>query len=122
MGVKLIGYMLDRAMAKRNPHVRPAPDFHHRSDRQGVASPGAPPAAGKSRRATLHIPQAGGIKGIQYVRRTGCAWRLMPHGQTVSQAFLAWRMDGTWRRIHDRLRDTVRHPYGAPPATLSGDY
>jgi putative transposase len=56
------------------------------------------------------------INGIQYILRGGCAWRLMPHDlphwQTAYQTFRAWRQDGTWRRIHDQLRDMLRTGMG----------
>jgi putative transposase len=56
------------------------------------------------------------INGIQYVLRSGCAWRLMPHDlphwQTAYQTSRAWRHDGTWLRIHDQLRDEVRTRMG----------
>jgi putative transposase len=59
------------------------------------------------------------LNGIQYVLRGGCAWRLMPHDlphwQTAYQTFRAWRQDGTWRRIHDQLRDEVRTGMGRHP-------
>jgi putative transposase len=59
------------------------------------------------------------INGIQYILRGGCAWRLMPHDlpqwQTAYQTFRAWREDGTWRRIHDQLRDAVRTRMGRHP-------
>jgi putative transposase len=59
------------------------------------------------------------LNGIQYVLRAGGAWRLMPHdlphGQTAYQTFRAWRMDGTWMRIHDQLRDMVRIHMGRHP-------
>src|SRR6266516_4703595 len=59
------------------------------------------------------------LNGIQYVRRAGCAWRLMPQDlpawQTASQDFRAWRQDGTWVRLHDQLRDEVRTRMGRHP-------
>jgi putative transposase len=59
------------------------------------------------------------INGIQYVLRGGCAWRLMPHDlpqwQTAYQTFRAWRQDGTWRRIHDHLRELLRTRMGRHP-------
>ena len=49
---------------------------------------------------------------ILYVLRTGCAWRLVPHDLARWDAayrwFRAWSADGTWRRVHDALRDQVR--------------
>lgn len=56
------------------------------------------------------------LDGILYVLRSGCAWRLLsrefPKWQTVYGLFLAWRDDGTWRQIHDALRDRVRRRAG----------
>ena len=52
------------------------------------------------------------VDGILYVLRTGCSWRSLPHDfpvwQTVYDYFRLWRLDGTWERIHDALRDQVR--------------
>jgi putative transposase len=66
------------------------------------------------------------INGIQYVLRSGCAWRLMPHDlpqwQTAYQTFRAWRQDGTWLRIHDQLRDPRAHPDGPPSSALGGHH
>jgi transposase len=59
------------------------------------------------------------IDGLQYVRRGGGAWRLMPHDlsqwQTAYQTFRAWRQDGTWQRIHDQLRELIRTRMGRHP-------
>ena len=56
------------------------------------------------------------INAISYVVRTGCAWRLVPHDfppwQTVYHYFRAWRIDGTWERMHDALREEVRAQAG----------
>jgi len=52
---------------------------------------------------------------ILYVLRTGCAWRLVPHDLAPWDAayrwFHAWSADGTWRRVHEALRDRVRQVY-----------
>jgi putative transposase len=59
------------------------------------------------------------LNGIQYVLRSGCAWRLMPHDlphwQTAYQTFRAWRQGGTWGRMHDQLRGRVRTAMGRHP-------
>ena len=59
------------------------------------------------------------IKGIPYVLRGGGAWRLMPHDlppwQTAYQTFRAWRQDGTWRRLHNHLRERLRTRMGRHP-------
>jgi transposase len=53
------------------------------------------------------------------VLRGGCAWRLLPHDlphwQTAYPTFRAWRLDGTWLRIHDQLRERVRTQMGRHP-------
>jgi putative transposase len=56
------------------------------------------------------------LNAIFYVDRTGCPWRYLPLDyppwQTVYGYFRAWRIDGTWQRIHDRLRGEVRQQEG----------
>jgi putative transposase len=52
------------------------------------------------------------INAILYVLRTGSAWRLMPNDLPpwgiVYHYFRQWRIDGTWKRVHDTLRGDVR--------------
>ncbi len=59
------------------------------------------------------------INGILYVLRSGCTWRMMPHDlppwSTVWGYFRRWRKAGTWERIHDALRPTVRELEGREP-------
>jgi putative transposase len=56
------------------------------------------------------------VDAILYVLRSGCAWRLLPREfpkwKTVYGLFRRWRDDGTWRRIHDALRDELRRRAG----------
>ena len=56
------------------------------------------------------------INAIYDVLRTSCAWRSLPQNspklKTVYGIFLAWRKDGTWRKTHDSLRDTLRRQEG----------
>jgi putative transposase len=56
------------------------------------------------------------INAILYVLRTGCPWRHLPHDfppwGTVHYYFWIWCNDGTWARIHDRLREMVREEAG----------
>ena len=70
----------------------------------------------------LPIPKATGrpklhstreiLNAIFYIVRGGCAWRLLPHDfppwKTVFHYFRAWRLDGTWERLHAALRKRVR--------------
>ena len=65
------------------------------------------------------------INAIQYMLRGGCAWRLMPrdlpHWRTVYEYYRQWKRDGTWRRIHDHLREEVRmrmHRNAQPSAAI----
>jgi putative transposase len=56
------------------------------------------------------------IDAVLYVLRTGCQWRQLPHDfpnwNTVYGIFRRWRLDGTWKRIHDSLRDRARRQVG----------
>lgn len=56
------------------------------------------------------------VNGLRYVLRTGCAWRLMPHDLppwwTVYYYLRIWKRDGTWVRVHDKLRGDVRQSEG----------
>src|ERR1039457_3892600 len=56
------------------------------------------------------------LNAILYLVRSGCAWRLlphdMPHWKTVYHYFRCWRLDGTWKRIHDELRGDLREAVG----------
>jgi putative transposase len=67
------------------------------------AKPGGRPRAHQTREI---------LNTIFYVVRGGCAWRLLPHDflpwQTAYHYFRAWRIDGTWERIHSTLRERTR--------------
>jgi putative transposase len=56
------------------------------------------------------------VNAIFYVVRTGCAWRYLPREyprwQTVYGYFRKWRLDGTWKHIHDRLRGDISEQEG----------
>ena len=56
------------------------------------------------------------INGIRYILRAGAAWRLMPHDLpkwgTCYDLFRKWKRDGTWQKIHDKLRGDVREAAG----------
>jgi putative transposase len=53
------------------------------------------------------------LDAIFYVVRSGCAWRLLPHEyppwKTAYHYFRAWRLDGTWERLHAVLRERRDH-------------
>jgi transposase len=52
------------------------------------------------------------INAIFYQNRSGCQWRMLPSEfapwGTVHYYYRQWRLDGTWARIHDTLREKVR--------------
>lgn len=56
------------------------------------------------------------LDAVLYMVRGGCAWRLLPHEfppwKTVYHYFRLWRIDGTWGRIHDTLREGLRRRSG----------
>jgi len=64
------------------------------------------------------------IDAILYVVRTGCQWRMLPkdfpNWNTVYGIFWKWRNDGTWQRIHDKLREKVRKAAGKKSTPTAG--
>ena len=65
-----------------------------------------------------------GVNNILYVRRGGCTWRMLPHEfqpwGTVHYFYRWIRLDGTWEKVHDRLRERVRREAGKKPTPLAG--
>ena len=59
------------------------------------------------------------VNAILYLLRAGCAWRLLPadfgRWRTIYGWFTRWSADGTWERLHDRLRNTLRRALGKTP-------
>ena len=86
----------------------------------------------------LPRPKSGGPKGgrpravdlrevvnaLFYHDRAGGSWRMLPHDfppwSTFYDYFCKWRDDGTWERVHDRLREDVRLEAGGPPTPSAG--
>ena len=70
----------------------------------------------RCRRGRRPIDRRRIINAILYVVRTGCQWRMLPKDfpkwSTVYGLFWRWRNDGTWQRIHNRLREKVRKAVG----------
>lgn len=64
------------------------------------------------------------VNAMLYVVRTGCSWRQLPHDfppwETVYRYFRAFQGDGTWEKIHDRLRAQVRRKAGKKPTPSVG--
>lgn len=59
------------------------------------------------------------VNAILYVTRNGNVWRALPHDlppyRIVFFYFRAWQKDGTWERLHERLRKRVRQQAGKTP-------
>jgi putative transposase len=74
-------------------------------------------------RPRLHAPREI-LDAVFYIVRSGCAWRLLPHDfppwKTVYHYFRAWRIDGSWERMHDALRERVRVRLGRDPRPSAG--
>ena len=55
------------------------------------------------------------INAINYLNRTGCQWRYLPHDfppwETVYTYFGEWRDEGIWKRINDNLPEDLRECY-----------
>jgi putative transposase len=100
-------------MLTRRPYSTDLADDEWEILRQLVpeAKPGGRPRAHRTREI---------LNAIFYVLRGGCAWRLLPHDfslpwQTAYHYFRAWRMDGTWEKIHTALRERLRRLLGREP-------
>lgn len=67
------------------------------------------------------------VNAILYVLCEGCSWRGLPGDfppwQTVYGYFRAWRLDGTWLKVHDKLYQWVRVAAGreASPSEAAVD-
>jgi len=64
------------------------------------------------------------LNAILYRTRTGCAWELLPKDfppkSTVFEYYRTWQRNGTWERVHDRLRAMVREKVGKQPNASAG--
>ena len=73
-----------------------------------------PPAQPGGRHRSVNMREV--VNGILYLVRTGCSWRQLPHDfppwGTVHWYYRCYRLDGTWQKIHDALRDKVRVSVG----------
>jgi putative transposase len=69
-----------------------------------------PPAKPGGRRREVSMREV--VNAMLYVSRSGCQWDMLPHDlppkSTVYEYFAAWRDDGTWQHILDRLREGYR--------------
>jgi len=79
-----------------------------------LLEPMIPPEKPGGRHRTVDMREV--VDAILYILRTGCQWCNLPHDfppwGTVSWYFWLWCRDGTWARMHDRLREMVREEAG----------
>ena len=84
-------------------------------------APLIPPAKPGGRRRTVNVREI--VNAVLYFVRTGCQWRNIPHDfppwGTVHYYYRRWRLDGTWRKVHDVLREQVRSEKEGREATPS---
>jgi transposase len=98
---------LRKLMIKEYPSNLTRDQFDLFSDLRPPAQPG-----GRPRTVDVYVV----LNAILYVLVEGVRWRALPGDfppwQTVYTYFRNWRQDGTWQRIHDRLREWYRIEQG----------
>lgn len=64
------------------------------------------------------------LNSIFYIVRSGCAWRLLPHdfppSKTVYHYYRLWRINGTFERIHQIIREKLLTHLGRDPQPSAG--
>ena len=59
------------------------------------------------------------VNAILYIRRTGAAWRMLPHDlppyRIVFHYCRTWHWDGVWRQVNDALCRQTRQRQGRHP-------
>ena len=79
-----------------------------------LIKPLIPPAKPGGRPRSLDMRLV--LNAIFYVVRGGIAWSMLPREypncKSVYHYLRRWRLDGTWQRIHDRLRGKCRQAAG----------
>jgi putative transposase len=64
------------------------------------------------------------IDAINYLLKSGCTWRLIPHDfpkwQLVYYYFKLWKKKGVWKRLHNKLRKKVRQQSGKKAFPTAG--
>jgi putative transposase len=83
-----------------------------------VLAPLIPPPKPGGRPRSADVREV--VSAVLYLARNGATWRALPHDfppwRTVYHYFRVWRLDGTWERVHDALRDRVRIEAGRDPS------
>jgi putative transposase len=87
-----------------------------------IIAPLIPPAKSGGRERETDIREV--LNAIFYLLKSGCQWRMIPNDfpkwQTVYDYFRKWKKDGTWKKIHDKLRDKVRLKAGKKKQPTAG--
>ena len=87
-----------------------------------LIEPSIPPSKWGGRPRQVNMREV--VNAILYVVRTGCSWRQLPHDFpvwiTAYYYYRRFQRDGTWRKIHDRLRARVRKKAGKKPTPSVG--
>lgn len=87
-----------------------------------LIEPSIPPPKPGGRPRTVDLREV--VNAVFYLNRTGCSWRQLPHDfppwGTVHCYYRCFRLDGTWAKIHDRLRSQVRRNTGKKPTPSAG--
>ena len=82
-----------------------------------LAEPLIPPAKPGGRPRSVNMREI--LNAIFYYLKSGCQWRMLPHELppwgTVAGYYRTFRLDGTWKTIHDALRERVREADGRNP-------
>lgn len=91
-------------------------------DQWRLFAPLIPPAKPGGRPRTVNPREV--IDATLYLNGTGGSWRHLPHDfppwGAVHFYFRKWRLDGTWRKIHDALRQKERRRVGKKPTPRVG--
>src|SRR5215212_2307866 len=81
------------------------------------------PAPKRRGRPRLHSPRDV-LDAVFYVLKSGCQWRMLPRDfppwKTVFHYFRAWRIDGTWERLHRAIRQRLREHLGRDSEPSAG--
>ena len=81
-----------------------------------------PPAKPGGRPRSVDLREV--LDAVLYLSRTGCSWRQLAHDfppwGTMHYYYRCFRLNGTWRKIHDRLRGQVRRDVGKKPVPSVG--
>jgi transposase len=76
-----------------------------------ILAPHVPAGTGRGR--PIIYPRRDIVDAIRYLNRTGCQWDALPadfpHHKLVYHYFQRWTCDGTLTRMHNSLREQVRH-------------